>query len=462
MQEKLKQKKGITLIALVITIIVLLILAGVSIAMLTGNNGILTQANNAKTQTEIGTEKEQLSLAVTDVRTNGLSIGENLLNKTNLQKSLDNIVGAGKTQVDGEGILSVFFTDSERTYYVTADAEILGDLNEIDQSDIYTYTEEGYITGVKDEYLKNNQDYGENGKYASTGNMKIATTAPIYYLVDELNGTLVIPNQIGDTKIIGIADEAFWYIQNLKQVIINDGIITIGNYVFEDCGTLSNIVLPESLQSLGESVFYDSNLRTITIPSGVTSIGNNAFGNCNVLNTILLDVDKGTISGEPWGAGPWIKVVYKNDADYEYINFANEYLSNKSTEELEGIILKSEMYVGTFEEYLTELGMSKEELEQRAEEAEITYDEILKDFLMNETSDDWVKVEYYITSQGWENKEQGELEQLFLDQMGIEGTFDAYLEEMGETREQLEQMAKDMGLTYKEFLKFSLYSLQEL
>ena len=46
----LKNQKGITLIALVITIIVLLILAGVSIAMLTGNNGILTQATNANTQ----------------------------------------------------------------------------------------------------------------------------------------------------------------------------------------------------------------------------------------------------------------------------------------------------------------------------------------------------------------------------------------------------------------------------
>ena len=42
-----RNSKGITLIALVITIIVLLILAGVSIAMLTGDNGILTQANSA-------------------------------------------------------------------------------------------------------------------------------------------------------------------------------------------------------------------------------------------------------------------------------------------------------------------------------------------------------------------------------------------------------------------------------
>ena len=46
----MKEQKGITLIALVITIIVLLILAGVSIAMLTGNNGILTRANDSKTK----------------------------------------------------------------------------------------------------------------------------------------------------------------------------------------------------------------------------------------------------------------------------------------------------------------------------------------------------------------------------------------------------------------------------
>lgn len=46
--KRLKQAKGITLIALVLTIIVLLILAGISIAMLTGENGIISQANEAK------------------------------------------------------------------------------------------------------------------------------------------------------------------------------------------------------------------------------------------------------------------------------------------------------------------------------------------------------------------------------------------------------------------------------
>lgn len=60
----LKNNRGITLIALVVTIIVLLILAGVSIAMLTGNNGILTQGKKAKTDTEKAEAVERINLAL--------------------------------------------------------------------------------------------------------------------------------------------------------------------------------------------------------------------------------------------------------------------------------------------------------------------------------------------------------------------------------------------------------------
>ena len=68
MKNKLKEKQGITLIALVITIIVLLILAGVSIAMLTGQNGILTQANNAKIAQSHGAVKDCIALAYNEYR----------------------------------------------------------------------------------------------------------------------------------------------------------------------------------------------------------------------------------------------------------------------------------------------------------------------------------------------------------------------------------------------------------
>lgn len=62
MKIKLKENQGITLIALVITIIVLLILAGISIAMLTGNNRMITKVTSAVEETEISTIKEILSL----------------------------------------------------------------------------------------------------------------------------------------------------------------------------------------------------------------------------------------------------------------------------------------------------------------------------------------------------------------------------------------------------------------
>ena len=65
----MKNNKGITLIALVITIIVLLILAGVSIAMLTGENGILTQATNSKAETMKAEAVERINLTLNAVKT---------------------------------------------------------------------------------------------------------------------------------------------------------------------------------------------------------------------------------------------------------------------------------------------------------------------------------------------------------------------------------------------------------
>ena len=80
LKERVKGKNGITLIALVITIIVLLILAGVTIATLTGDNGILTKAQNAKEKNAQKTVEEQINLAVQASRINeGLVIDKDIL-----------------------------------------------------------------------------------------------------------------------------------------------------------------------------------------------------------------------------------------------------------------------------------------------------------------------------------------------------------------------------------------------
>lgn len=69
----IKNNKGITLIALVITIIVLLILAGVSIAMLTGKNGILNQASRAGDETNRAEVLERVNMELNGQLANAMA-----------------------------------------------------------------------------------------------------------------------------------------------------------------------------------------------------------------------------------------------------------------------------------------------------------------------------------------------------------------------------------------------------
>ncbi len=101
----------------ILNIIVLLILAGVSIATLTGENGILTQANNAKTQTEIADEKEAVEMAATYAITKGE------INKPNLDEELNNRPGTGNytSEVVDEGIAVTF---KSRSYLVDSNGNV--------------------------------------------------------------------------------------------------------------------------------------------------------------------------------------------------------------------------------------------------------------------------------------------------------------------------------------------------
>ena len=122
MKKNMKSKKGITLISLVVTIIVLLILAGISIGMLSGDNGILGQAGNAKTQTDIAGEKEIIDLAV--VHAMGKSkYGD--ITKENLDNELNSNIGSTNyTSKLVDGGIEVTFTNSERTYIVDSDGNV--------------------------------------------------------------------------------------------------------------------------------------------------------------------------------------------------------------------------------------------------------------------------------------------------------------------------------------------------
>ena len=105
LENKRKVKEnGITLIALVITIIVLLILAAVSIATLTGENGILTRANEAKTETEEAKEDELRRLTAIEAATN-LENTTHTDNSTGEEKTVTIPAGFAVSQVEGENTI---------------------------------------------------------------------------------------------------------------------------------------------------------------------------------------------------------------------------------------------------------------------------------------------------------------------------------------------------------------------
>lgn len=129
---KMRKKSGITLISLVVTIIILLILAGITIGAISGDNGLIQNAGNAKKQTEIAEEKEIIDRAT--IQAMGKNKRGNLV-KTELQEELDNITNKDKTEVlkDSADNFYVCFIDTNRYYDVDKDGNVEGPV-EVDRA----------------------------------------------------------------------------------------------------------------------------------------------------------------------------------------------------------------------------------------------------------------------------------------------------------------------------------------
>ena len=138
-KEKLKKhsNKGITLIALVITIIVLLILAGVSIAMLTGENGVLTKATEAKEQTEVAQEKEEIQMAYAASKANKVDQVADDVTASELQGELTKLNSLG-TVDDSDG-LKVSYPNGH-VYTIDQETGKITGTEEVEESSLITFT----------------------------------------------------------------------------------------------------------------------------------------------------------------------------------------------------------------------------------------------------------------------------------------------------------------------------------
>ena len=122
MKSKIKQEKGITLIALVVTIIVLLILAGISISALAGQNGLLNRAVESKEATGIAQTEEAIKVAVMDAATQGLGT----ITDANLKTALNNNVGAGKYEITGDETNGWTVTVDGKDYKISSTGNMEG------------------------------------------------------------------------------------------------------------------------------------------------------------------------------------------------------------------------------------------------------------------------------------------------------------------------------------------------
>ena len=84
----------------------------------------------------------------------------------------------------------------------------------------------------------------------------------------------------------------------ITEIMIPEGVMSIGDYAFNGCSSLASITIPDSVTSIGDCAFYGcSSLMNITIPDSVTSIGNSTFCGCSSLMSITIPDSVTSIEG---------------------------------------------------------------------------------------------------------------------------------------------------------------------
>ena len=131
-------------------------------------------------------------------------------------------------------------------------------------------------------------------KLDADGTMTISGTGAMKDYNDDDNPSPVFNNSnvkkvVIEDGVTSIGDFAFYNCTSLTSITIPDSVTSIGYYAFYNCTSLTSITIPDSVTSIGYYAFYKcTGLTSITIPDSVTSIGNAAFYNCTSLTSITI------------------------------------------------------------------------------------------------------------------------------------------------------------------------------
>ena len=320
---KTKENKGVTLIALAVTIIIMLILAGVTISMLTGNSGITTNASKAKTKSYLADIKEEYELYLSEKRMDDEYDLDTLYANDKTIRYEGNEVGTGIAEICSsikKGDEKKFEIIKGKIYYVSQDKNVIPIAVELGFSiNPYEITDSGVLkSSSMNLYLVDNDGHLDLSEYEG----KIKTIeAGAFSKVEIESGinplqSIVLPKgitTIGDdafsyntsltsikipNTVTSIGKRAFQGCTNLTSIEIPDTVTYIGDYCFSGCNRLQKIKLSKKIQTINQRLLQGcSSLTEIEIPEGVKSIGYAAFSSCNKLTTITLPASLTSFNG---------------------------------------------------------------------------------------------------------------------------------------------------------------------
>ena len=288
--KKTKENKGITLIALVITIIVLLILAGVTIATLTGENGILTRASKAREENKIAQAQEEVDLAFQTLR-----IKEKAESVTKEQKDdivLEELKGAYSKQKP-ESTVNLTGT---RFYVKHRGYDFQVDENYQVAFKGETFDEKEWAKKEADEdcfiWASDDENAGEAYHTIIGYSDKITSLEK-----------LVIP-----TRCHVIRSEEWYYQSNGREFAQR---------------TFKEVKIPSTVTTIGNNAFRYFPMESIEIPNSVTTIENEAFYNCYSLSDVIIpdsvtNIGWGAFSGTPWYEFQPDGLIYIGKVAYKY------------------------------------------------------------------------------------------------------------------------------------------------
>lgn len=321
--------KGITLIALVITIIVLLILAGVAISTLTGENGILQKVKEAKVENIKGEERDKLALAYHAVKIDKLSNKDkNNMTKNEINKALkDAGITVKSITEDTNGVITV----------------------EMPNGNKYTITQEGKIDNIAIGNENNNEEIQTVADAKTAGTVFNKETI----IYDKYNNKVVIPEGFkiasdSATEVAGgvvIEDARYVNTKGSQFVWIPVGTITgtvngvektetitLRRYVFDEVG---NIIESQSVTNpsdqiktnTGSSDYFTEGLKNETtknthakdIETFISSANNNKGYYLGRYESGITGYDSFDTSARTW-TGTNMTLVCKADQQvYNYV-----------------------------------------------------------------------------------------------------------------------------------------------